>query len=231
MLLLARLSVIYPQTRSVGGLHKGNLKLSPSSLAIGYNAQEQARVVEYLTELPWADLVSRGYLVETSSGFYKVSDRGTAALSSASFLRISRAALEAATLLHDDLADSEKDFREGKFKDAVRDAFRIYENRLNSIRDRSTDPGLHGKSGTTLAHAFVKSPSVFKFPFPALAPTDPKAVEAYKESLRSLLAGALGFVRNAYDHEPYNLPELDERSALEPLFFASYLLRLLDSSS
>jgi hypothetical protein len=230
MLLLRRLNVLYPQTASAGGLHKGNLKLSPGMLAIGYSTQEQAAVVEYLTELPWADLVNRGYLVETNSDFYKVSERGTTALSNTSFPPISRAALEAVTLLHSDLAEAERDFREGKFKDAVRDAFRIYENRLNAIRDGSSDLSLHGKSGTALAHAFVKSPSTFTFPFPALAPTDPRAQEAYKESLRNLLAGALGFVRNAYDHEPYNLPDLEEKSALELLFFASYLLRLIDAS-
>jgi hypothetical protein len=51
------------------------------------------------------------------------------------------------------------------------------------------------------------------------------------ESLRNIPSGALGFVRNAYHHEPYNLLQLDERSTLKLLFFASYLLRLIDPSS
>jgi len=229
MLLLDRLNVIYPQTASAGGLHKGNLKLSLDTVAIGYSPEEQPPIVDYLFGLPWTELVNRGYLVENSPRFYRVSEEGTRALSNAHLPLISRAALGAVTLLHPKLAEAERDFREGRFKDAVRDAFRIYENSLNAIRDASSDLALHGKSGTALAHALVKS-SGFKFPFPGLSPTSPAALEAYKESLRNMLSGAIGFVRNAYDHEPYNLPELDERSALELLFFASYLLRLIDPS-
>ena len=229
MLLLARLNVLYPQTASVGGLNRGNLRLSLTDIAIGYSPVEQPAVVEYLLGRPWTELINRGYLVEAGSGFYRISEEGSAALSNASSPLISRAALEAVTLLHPDLAEAQRDFSEGRFKDAVRDAFRIYENRLNAIRDASSDPTLHGKSGTTLPHALVKS-AAFNFPFPGLAPTNPTVFEAYKDSLRNILSGAIGFIRNAYDHEPYNLPELDERSALELLFFASYLLRLIDPS-
>lgn len=229
MLLLARLNVMYPREASAGGLHKGNLKLSSNDLAIGYGPEEQQAVVEHILGLPWTELINRGYLVEGGPGFYRVSEEGTNALGNTHFPPISRAALGAVTLLHPELAEAERDFREGRFKDAVRDAFRIYENSLNAIRDASSDLALHGKSGTALPHALVKS-SGFKFPFPGLSPTSATAREAYKESLRNMLSGAIGFVRNAYDHEPYNLPELDERSALELLFFASYLLRLIDSS-
>lgn len=229
MLLLARLNTIYPQTASAGGLHRTNLKLSLNDLAIGYGPEEQQAVVEYLLGLPWTELINRGYLVERGPFVYLVSEEGTKALSNAHFPLISRAALGAVTLLHPELAEAERDFREGRFKDAVRGAFRIYENSVNAIRDASSDLALHGKSGTALPHALVKS-SGFKFPFPGLSPTSATALEAYKESLRNMLSGAIGFVRNAYDHEPYNLPELDERSALELLFFASYLLRLIDPS-
>jgi hypothetical protein len=226
MLLLARLDVM---PKSGGDLNRQNLKLTPGDLAIGYSPQEQLAVVDYLLGRPWVELINRGYLVEGGKDFYHVSEEGKAALSNTRCPPVSRAALEAVTLIHHDLAEAERDFREGKFKDAVRDAFRIFENRLNAIRDASRDPALHGKSGTALPHAFVKS-SIFKFPFPKLSPTSSTALEAYKESLRNLLSGAIGFVRNAYDHEPYNLPDLDERSALELLFFASYLLRLIDLS-
>jgi len=226
MRLLARLNAM---GEPVGAFNRNNLKLSPGDLAIGYGPQEQRAVVDHLLARPWTELVNRGYLAEDGPSFYHISDEGKTALASADVPLISRAALEGVTLIHPELAEAQRAFREGRSKDAVRDAFRIYENRLNSIRDTSADPTLHGKSGAALAHAFVKS-SVFKFPFPALAPTDPRALEAYKESLRNLFACALGFVRNAYDHEPYNLPEPDDRSALELLFFASYLLHLIDSS-
>jgi hypothetical protein len=229
MLFLARLQVIYPQTASAGGLHKGNLRMSLGDIAIGYSPEESSGVVEYLLARPWTELINRGYLIEGGPGFYGVSEEGADALKNAHLPLISRAALGAVTLLHPALAEAERDFREGKFEDAVRDAFRIYENSLNAIRDSSSDQTLHGKSGTKLAHALVKSPT-FQFPFPRLSPTDPTAVEGYKEALRNMMSGALGFVRNAYDHEPYNLPELDERAALELLFFASYLLRLIDPS-
>jgi hypothetical protein len=229
MLLLAQLNHVYSYTASAGGLNRGNLKNTASDIAGGYAREEHRPVVDYLLGRPWAELIHRGYLVEDGPDFYRISEEGKAALNNTTFSLISRPALGAVTLLHPDLAESERDFREGKFEDAVRDAFRIYENQLNAIRDASTDLSLHGKSGTTLPHALVKSPT-FRFPFPGLAPTDPRGLEAYKESLRSILSGALGFVRNAYDHEPYNLPKLDERSALELLFFASYLLRLIDPS-
>jgi hypothetical protein len=229
MLLLAQLNHVYSYTASAGGLNRGNLKNTPNDIARGFAREEYRPVVDYLLGRPWAELIHRGYLVEDGTDFYRLSEEGKAALSNTTFPLISRSALEAATLLHADLAEAERDFCEGRFEDAVRDAFRIYENRLNAIRDASTDPSLHGKSGTPFPHALVKS-ATFRFPFPGLAPTDPRGLEAYKESLRNILSGALGFVRNAYHHEPYNLPPLDERSALELLFFASYLLRLIDPS-
>lgn len=228
-LLLARLNVLYPQMANTGGLHRENLKLDGYDLAIGFDLSEKTAVAEYLLGRPWIELIHRGYLLETSPNFYRISDDGVAALNNTTLRLISRAALEAVMLLHPDLADAQRDFREGRFEDAVRDAFRIYENRLNIMRDASSDTTLHGKSGAKLAHALVKS-TTFRFPFPSIAPTDPSALEGYKEALRNLYSGALGFIRNAYNHEAHNLPPLEERSALELLFFASFLLRLLDLS-
>ena len=229
VLLLARLNVLYPQMAGTGGLHRENLKLDGYDLTVGYEPREKRGVTEYLLGRPWMELIHRGYLLESSQDFYRISEDGIAVLTNTAVTLISRSALEAVTLLHPDLAEAERDFREGRFEDAVRDAFRIYENRLNAMRDASSDATVHGKSGAKLAHALVKS-AAFHFPFPGLAPTDPSALEGYKEALRNLFSGALGFIRNAYDHEAHNLPALEERSALELLFFASYLLRLLDLS-
>jgi hypothetical protein len=229
LLLLARLQVMYSQMASTGGLIWDNLRMPAYALALGYDPGEAGRVTEYLLGRPWNELISRGHLVQNGSNSYRISEEGELALASLNGPLLSRAALEAVTLLSPDLAEAERDFREGRFTDAVRDAFRIFENRLNTMRDSSADPTVHGRSGAKLAHALVKS-SYYKFPFPGLGSHDPTRQEAYREALRNLYAGALGLVRNAYDHEAHNLPELDERAALELLFFASYLLRLLDLS-
>jgi hypothetical protein len=229
MVLLARLDVLYPQMAGAGGLIRDNLKIKEYGLALGYDPGEVRGVIDYLMGRPWTELIHRGYLVEDGRNAYRIAEEGKAALNSTTIPLISHTALDAVKLLHPDLADAERDYREGRFADAVRDAFRIFENRLNSMRDVSSDPTVHGKSGAKLAHALVKS-SGFHFPFPGLAPTDPTALEGYKEALRNLFSGALGFIRNAFDHEAHNLPALEERSALELLFFASYLLHLLDLS-
>lgn len=230
LVLLARLHVMYPQMASTGGLIWENLRMPAYALALGFeDPREAARVTDYMMGRPWTELIHRGYLVQNGSNSYRISEEGEVALASLNGPLLSRGALEAITLLHPDLAEAERDFREGRFTDAVRDAFRIFENRLNTMRDASSDPSVHGKSGAKLAHALVKS-AAYKFPYPGLSPNDTTRQEAYREALRNLYAGALGLIRNAYDHEAYNLPQLDECSALELLYFASYLLRLLDLS-
>jgi hypothetical protein len=230
LVLLERLHVMYPQMASTGGLIWENLRMPAYALALGYDdSREGTRVMEYMMGRPWTELINRGYLVQNGSNSYRVSEDGEAALASLNGPLISRASLEAVTLLHPDLTEAERDFREGRFTDAVHDAFRIFENRLNNMRDASTDTSLHSKSGKDLVYPFVQSSS-FRFPYPALSTTDAKRQAAYRLALGNLYAGALGLIRNAYDHEAYNLPALDERAALELLFFASYLLRLLDLS-
>jgi hypothetical protein len=138
MLLLARLNVLYSQMANTGGLHRENLKLDGYDLAIGYGPSDKKAVIEYLLGRPWMELVHRGYLLETSPNFYRVSEDGVAVLNNTTIRLISRSALEAVKLLHPDLAEAERDFREGRFEDAVRDAFRVYENRINAMRDASS---------------------------------------------------------------------------------------------
>lgn len=229
LVLLNRLKALYPQMASSGGLIWENLRMPAYGLALGYEPGEMAAVTDYVLGRLWNELIHRGYLVQNGSNSYRIAEEGDAALAGLNGPLLSGAALGAVTLLHADLGEAERDFREGRFTDAVRDAFRIFENRLNTMRDSCSDPHVLGRSGTALAHALVKSSS-FKFPFPNLAPGDAKRQEAFREALRSMYAGALGLIRNAYDHEAHNLPVLDERATLELLFFASYLLRLLDLS-
>jgi Protein of unknown function (Hypoth_ymh) len=230
LVLLARLHVMYPQMANTGGLIWENLRMPAYALTLGYDdSREGTRVMDYMMGRPWTELINRGYLVQNGSISYRISEEGETALASLTGPLLSRASLEAITLLHPDLAEAERDFREGRFTDAVRDAFRIFENRLNTMRDASADTSLQGKSGKELVYPFVQSSS-FGFPYPALSTTDPKRQAAYRLALGNLYAGALGLIRNAYDHEAYNLAPLDERAALELLYFASYLLRLLDLS-
>lgn len=88
-------------------------------LAIGYEPNAKKGVVEYLLGRPWMELIQRGYLVQVNPDFYRISEDGTAALNSTAMLLISRSALEAVKLLHPDLAEAERDFREGRFEDAI----------------------------------------------------------------------------------------------------------------
>lgn len=42
------------------------------------------------------------------------------------------------------------------------------------------------------------------------------------------MGGAVSWIRNAYTHEKHNLPKITATEALELLFVASYLMRMLD---
>jgi len=53
---------------------------------------------------------------------------------------------------------------------------------------------------------------------------------AYEQGLTGLMSGALGWIRNPFTHEKHNLPDLAPTEALELLFVASYLMRMLELS-
>jgi hypothetical protein len=57
---------------------------------------------------------------------------------------------------------------------------------------------------------------------------NPQRQEAYA---RNLLAAGVGWFRNSYGHEPHNLPTPTAGEALELLFVASYMLRIIDRSA
>ena len=85
-LLLVRLGAIYPQVKSGGGFHKGNLLLGddPYGLAASYEPKDKRKVCEYFFGAPWTWLVNQGYLVDPrGTGFYDLSDEGMEALNSA----------------------------------------------------------------------------------------------------------------------------------------------------
>jgi hypothetical protein len=86
MLLLEKLAHVYPQMRSSGGLHKGNLLLPDDGygLGTGLSPADNMPIRQYLLGAPWTRLVNAGFLVDPSgSGFFSVSDEGLAAITSA----------------------------------------------------------------------------------------------------------------------------------------------------
>lgn len=135
-------------------------------------------------------------------------------------------AMKALAFMHHDLQDYAHYFNEEKLTDAVAAAFRRVENRLNEIRDNSVGLSKPAK-GVGLPYALFESGDL-KFPFPRLGAMDEQARSAYKQALMNLLAAGIGWFRNSFDHEPHNIPELDDGQALECLFVASYMLRILD---
>ena len=63
------------------------------------------------------------------------------------------------------------------------------------------------------------------------------AFERYENKLNelrddrgSMMGGALGWIRNPYEHEKHTLPDPTASEALELLFVASYLMRMLELS-
>ncbi len=82
MFLLRRLVYLYPQVKRSGGFNKHNILLPGDScgLAQGFSDAEKMRVLEHLLGAPWTRLVNDGYLVDPrGSGFFSVSEEGTAA--------------------------------------------------------------------------------------------------------------------------------------------------------
>lgn len=137
--------------------------------------------------------------------------------------------LEALPRLHKDLRGYAHYFREGKQKEAVAAAFTRLENRLNETRDTAVDDSVKAISGPSLVHKLFIC-GIMDLPFPALASGNPKNRDAYKDALRNFLASGIGWFRNSYSHEPHNLPEPSDWDALELLFIASHMLKLLDLS-
>ena len=82
VLLLRRLLHVYPQVRSTGGLHKGNLLLNgdPYGLAMGLPDTEKAPILQHLLGASWTRLVNAGFLTDPAgTGFFAPTDEGISA--------------------------------------------------------------------------------------------------------------------------------------------------------
>ena len=137
--------------------------------------------------------------------------------------------LDALPHLHKDLQSYGHYFIEGKRKEAVGAAFGRVENRLNEIRDSSPVASVSSAIGVSVVHKLFAS-GILDLPYPMLSQGNPRSQEAYREQIRGFLSSGVGWFRNSFSHEPHNLPELSEWEALELLFIASHMLKLIDLS-
>jgi hypothetical protein len=235
VLLLKRLSFHFPKGQAFSGYNLSRQSYGITdvgSLATGFPEAEIAETVSYLMGAPWRQIDREGYIVErlTRDGFFEITPEGWAEIERDPKVFVPDGTVIAALrFLHKDLQGYEHYFLEQKRNEAVAAAFKAVENRLNVIRDVSSLPSVKTSSGVSLPHELYKGGDL-KFPFPALASGNVKSRAAYEQHLRGFLAAGVGWFRNAFDHEPHNLPSLGEVEALEHLFVASYMLHLIDLS-
>jgi hypothetical protein len=130
-------------------------------------------------------------------------------------------------LLHQDLHGYGHYFREGKTTEAVKSAFGRVENLLNELRDSVPNPP--AASGVALPHKLFDM-GLLQLPHSRLAPGNPQRRNAYELAFKNFIASGIGWFRNSFDHEPHNLPDIDEAQAIELLFVASHMLRMIDDA-
>jgi Protein of unknown function (Hypoth_ymh) len=139
-----------------------------------------------------------------------------------------RHVIAALRLLHPAFQDYGHYFREDKLAEAIAAAFERYENRLNEIRDASKNQQVRATSGHPLIYKLFET-KILNEPYPKLG-SSPTAKAAYEKGLTGLMSGGVSWIRNARTHEKHNLPAPTPQEALELLFVASYLMRILDLS-
>jgi len=96
---------MYPQMANTGGLIWENLRM-PAYMRWRWAMTMRAKYTRdgIHDGSPWTELINRGYLVQNGSNSYRISEEGEAALASLNGPLLSRASLEAVTLLHPGLA-------------------------------------------------------------------------------------------------------------------------------
>jgi hypothetical protein len=216
--------------------NRENLLLEPyntvdrEGFGVGLPENERHDAVKFLFGSPWRYLINNGYIGLTRNDFYEITSEGYAeAAEEISAIKVDRTVVEALRFLHPDLQDNEHYFREGKLKEAVTAAFMRVEHRLNQIRDASPAPAAKGVSGVNLVYKLFDTGDL-KFPYPSLAASDSQSREGFAKQLKGFLTSGVGWFRNSFVHEPHNLPSLNEAEALELLFVASHMLRMIDRS-
>jgi hypothetical protein len=200
-----------------------NYGRQPEDLAHGFPRTEARAVTDLLLGAPWRWLENEGLIRRSRDDWYCITEEGYEAAKNPEPAFAHKEIISALARLHPDFQGYAHYFHENKLKEAVAAAFDRYENRLNEIRDNSSSTAAKAEAGRGLVYKLF-SEKVLVRPYPKLA--DPAA----EQGLTGMLSGALGWIRNPYTHEKHNLPDLKPSEALELLFVASYLMRMLDLS-
>jgi hypothetical protein len=198
-----------------------------SILNQGYASQEATQVKDLLLGAPWKELETQGFIRDNGQGFFVVTEEGFEAARASESVAVNREVLAAIELLHPEFTGYGHYFHENRLKEAVAAAFECYENRLNEIRDQSRKVAVRSAAGHDLVYKLFSS-KILKLPYRKLG--GPTRRAAYEKGLCGILSGGVSWIRNSYTHEKHQLPDLQSQEALELLFVASYLLRMVEHS-
>jgi Protein of unknown function (Hypoth_ymh) len=225
-LLLRRLATQYPRSDMSVGKMNLDMYVHAKDLASGYSDSEVTAVKDLLLAAPWKRLESDGFIRDNGHNFFHVTAEGYEAAKKCEAFFVNRDVIEALKLLHPEFQDYAHYFHEDKLPEAIAAAFERYENRLNEIRDRSKNAQVMATAGHALVYKLFEM-EVLKEPYPALG-SNSTTKAAYEKGLTGVMSGGVTWLRNARTHEKHNLPAPTATEALELLFVASYLMRMLD---
>jgi hypothetical protein len=209
----------------IGSFNIYNLNMPPWGLASDFPEGQRQAVTELLLGAPLKFLENQGLIRFKEHSNYVITPFGHKAVQdpAPSFFAVQEI-MAALPLLHPDFHGYAHFFYDNKLKDAVAAAFERYENRLNEIRSGSIRPTVRAASGHPLVYRLFAEGELVR-PYPALG-----AKDSYEKGLTGILSGALEWIRNPYTHQKHELPDLTPSEALELLFVASYLMRMLELS-
>lgn len=209
----------------IGSFNIYNLNMPPWGLASDFPEGQRQAVTELLLGAPLKFLENQGLIRFKEHSNYVITPSGHKAVQdpAPSFFEVQEI-MAALPLLHPDFHGYAHFFYDNKLKEAVAAAFERYENRLNEIRSGSISPTVRAASGHPLIYRLFAEGELVR-PYPALG-----AKDSYEKGLTGILSGALEWIRNPYTHQKHELPDLAPSEALELLFVASYLMRMLELS-
>jgi hypothetical protein len=209
----------------IGSFNIYNLNMPPWGLASDFPEGQRQAVTELLLGAPLKFLENQGLIRFKEHSNYVITPSGHKAVQdpAPSFFAVQEI-MAALPLLHPDFHGYAHFFYDNKLKEAVAAAFERYENRLNEIRSGSISPTVRAASGHPLVYRLFAEGELVR-PYPALG-----AKDSYEKGLTGILSGALEWIRNPYTHQKHELPDLTPSEALELLFVASYLMRMLELS-
>lgn len=209
----------------IGSFNIYNLNMPPWGLASDFPEGQRQAATEMLLGAPLKFLENQGLIRFKEHSNYVITPSGQKAVQdpAPSFFAVQEI-MAALPLLHPDFHGYAHFFYDNKLKEAVAAAFERYENRLNEIRSGSISPTVRAASGHSLVYRLFAEGELVR-PYPTLG-----AKDSYEKGLTGILSGTLEWIRNPYTHQKHELPDLTPSEALELLFVASYLMRMLELS-